>query len=114
MKRSLLSLTITWRYNVDEFFHQIKEMKHLRRIENRVQVPANKEEIVEMYIRVFKLNQHPYLYVFFNLSGKYMVRPDEEFIVASNDQWEETFSKEKKMGTFLFQQCASCEERDGL
>ena len=49
--------------------------------------------------RVLNLNQHPYISLFFGDSmptrQKHVMRPDEKYIVASNDQWEETISKEK-------------------
>ena len=94
VKRSLLSLRISTCSNVDEFVHQIKEMKRLRQI---VFYNMNYNDVIaakfdEICSRALKLNQHPYLSIF----------------VASKDQWRETFSKEKNRGTFVFEQCQSC------
>ena len=111
MKRSLLSLRISWLSNVDEFVHQIKEMKSLRRIQ--FDSDAGEAKIDEICSRVLKLNQHPYLSLFVGnelRKRKHVMRPDEKYIVASDDQWEETFSKEKLGGTLHCRQCQSCDE----
>ena len=62
----------------------------------------------EMCSRVLKLNQHPYLSMF--VKEKHIMRPDEKYIVASNDQWEETFSKDKTRGTLHFRLCGHCKK----
>ena len=73
----------------------------------------NEATIDEMCNRILKLDQHPYLSLFVGndlTKHKHVMRPDEKYIVASDEQWEETFSKEKKRGTLYFRQCPSCEE----
>ena len=60
---------------------------------------------------LLKLNQHPYLSLFvqsLRTKQNYVMTPHNQYIVASDDQWEETFSKEKMGGTLHFRQCASC------
>ena len=65
-------------------------------------------KIDEMCSRVLKLNQHPYLSMFVGAYKKHVMKPDEKYIVASNDQWEETISKEKSRGALYFVRCYSC------
>ena len=117
---SLLSLTISLCCNVDEFVHQIKGMKSLRRIKIYKTKPhlyenydAVKAKLAEMCNRVLKLNQHPYLSLFVESirpEQRHVMRPDEKYIVASNGHWKATFSKGKFGGTLNFEQCASCDE----
>ena len=88
-------------------------MKRLRRIKILIcnTDDAAIAKIDKMCSRVVNLNQHPYLSVFIEdlfTKQKHVMRPDEEYIVASNDQWEETFSKEKIRGTLYFKQCQHC------
>ena len=101
--------------NVDEFVHQIKEMKSLRQIQ--FDSDADEAEIDEICSRVLKLNQHPYLSLFVGnelRKQKHVMRPNEKYIVASDDQWKETFSKEKRGGLLHCRQCQSCDENNRL
>ena len=93
-------MTITPVVNIDELVDQIKEMKRLRRIKILVSSDAHeiKERCGEICRRVLKLNQHPYLSVFVedvSRKQRHVMKRDEENIFVSNDQWEETISKEK-------------------
>ena len=110
VKRKLLSLTISSCSNVDEFLHQIKEMKNLRRIRIYDFNRATIDEMCTLYSRVLKVNQQPYLSLFVYNKNQVM-RPGEEYIVASDDQWEKTFSKEKDGGTLVIGHCTSCGKR---